>query len=124
MRLLLDSHLSPAIAQRLTAEGTDTVSLRDWHGGSYLHAPDDRILMAALAEERVLVTFDRRTIQPLVNEWARTGLHHAGVVVIHRKTIRQDDIGGLIRALLLLVKDAGEQDWQDQLAFLQSGPTN
>ena len=121
MRLLLDAHLSPAIAQLLTAEGTDAVSLRDWHGGNYRHAPDDQILMAALAEGRVLVTFDRRSIPPLVKVWAEAGRHYAGVVVINRKTIRQNDIGGLIRALLALVKDAGEQDWQDRLAFLQPG---
>jgi predicted nuclease of predicted toxin-antitoxin system len=121
MQLLLDAHLSPAIAQRLTAEGTDTASLRDWQGGSYRHAPDDRILVAARAEERVLVTFDGRSILSLVKEWAQTGRHHAGVVVINTKTIRQNDIGGLIRALRALVEDTAAQDWQDRLAFLQSG---
>ena len=124
MRLLLDAHLSPAIARRLSAEGTDTVALRDWQGSNYLDAPDDQILMAALAKERVLVTFDSRTIQPLANELAQAGRHHAGVVVVNRKTIRQDDIGGLIRALRVLVADTGEQIWRDRLAFLQSVSTN
>lgn len=119
MRLLLDAHLSPAIAQRLTAEGVDIASLRDWQGGSYRHAPDDQILVAALAEGRVLVTFDARMIEPLVKEWVEAGRHHAGLVVINRKTIRQNDIGGLIRALRSLVKDAGDQGWHDRLAFLQ-----
>jgi predicted nuclease of predicted toxin-antitoxin system len=124
MRLLLDAHLSPAIAQRLNAEGTDIVTLRDWRGSNYLDAPDDQILVAALAEERVLVTFDSRTIQPLVNEWAQTGRHHAGVVLINRKTIRQDDIGGLIRALRMLVANTGEQDWRDRVVFLQAVSTS
>ena len=70
MRLLLDAHLSPAIAQRLTAEGIDIVSLQDWQGGIYLRAPDHQILAAALPEGRVLVTFDRRSIEPLVKRWA------------------------------------------------------
>ena len=124
IRLLLDAHLSPAVAERLAAEGIDTICLRDWHGGNYRHAPDDQILMAAATEGRVLVTFDAHSIQPLVKEWVEAGRHYAGVIVISRKTIRQNDIGGLIHALRALVRDSGEQDWQDRLAFLQSGSTS
>ena len=119
MRLLLDAHLSPAIAQRLAAEGIDIVSLQDWQGGTYLRAPDHQILAAALPEGRVLVTFDARTIRPLVEEWAEIGQHHAGVVAVSSKTIRQNDIGGLIRALRALVQDEAEQDWHNRLGFLQ-----
>lgn len=119
MRLLLDAHISPAVAQGLAVEGIDVVCLRDWEDGNYRHAPDDQVLMAAAAEGRVLVTFDRRSMQPLVKEWAETGRHHAGVIVIDRKTIRQNDIGGLIRAVRALVKAEGEQDWQDRLALVR-----
>jgi predicted nuclease of predicted toxin-antitoxin system len=56
MRLLLDAHLSPAIAQHLAAEGIDAIALRDWQGGNYRHATDDHILTAAAAEGRVVVT--------------------------------------------------------------------
>ena len=124
IRLLLDAHLSPAVAERLAAEGIDTICLRDWHDGNYRHAPDDQILMAALTEGRVLVTFDAHSIQPLVKEWVEAGRHYGGVVVISAKTIPQYDIGGLLRALRALVRDSGEQDWQDRLAFLQSGSTS
>ena len=122
MRLLLDAHLSPVIAQRLMAQGTDAVSVRDWQSGIYLEAVDDRILTAALAEQRVLVTFDARTIPSALKERAETGRHHAGVVVVDDRTIRQNDRGGLIVALAALARDAGDQDWHNRLDWLAPAP--
>jgi predicted nuclease of predicted toxin-antitoxin system len=120
MRLLLDAHVSPAVARRLAAAGIDAVAVRDWQGGNYRHAADDQLLLAAATEGRVLVTFDARSIQPLAREWAEIGRHHAGVIVVSGKTIRQDDVGGLIRALRALATAAGEQGWQDRLVFLRA----
>lgn len=89
--------------------------------GTIAHVSDDEILLVAAAEECVLVTYDKRSLQPLVKEWAETGRHHAGVVVIDARTIRQGDIGGQIRSLRALVRDAGEEDWRDLLVFLRFG---
>ncbi|MEA2640157.1 MAG: hypothetical protein QOF51_1551 [Chloroflexota bacterium] len=119
MRLLLDGHLSPTIAQTLAADGLDAISLRNWLGGIFIDAPDDRILMAALPESRVLVTYDQRTVRPLVEQWADHARHHAGVIVIDEKTIRQDDLGGLIRSLLACAAAAGDQHWGDRLEYLR-----
>src|SRR4029079_7170210 len=66
MRLLLDAHVAIAIAAQLQREGIDVVALRDWQGGGYRNASDDLILVAALAEQCVLITFDCRTIPPLL----------------------------------------------------------
>ena len=119
MHLLLDAHLSLSIVSRLAAEGVDVVSLQDWRGGIYRHAADELILEVAKQEARVLVTYDRRTFPPVVKRWGEGGLHHSGVVLIDDRTIRQDDIGGLIRALRALVFDEGEQEWDDRIFHLR-----
>ncbi len=76
MRLLLDAHVSPAVARQLEREG--------------------------------------------IEEWAETGRHHAGVVLVDEKTIRPSSIGVLIRALRSLVAELGEEPWQDRVVFLRA----
>jgi predicted nuclease of predicted toxin-antitoxin system len=120
MRLLLDVHLSPAIARRLQQDGVDVVTVRDWRQGNYRSAVDDQLLTAAAADERVLVTYDLRTIPTLLKTWAETGRQHAGVILIDDKTIRPDDIGRLIRALQALVAGNDRERWSDRVVFLQA----
>lgn len=118
MRLLLEAHVPPAVARPLRAAGVDVVTLQEWLGGDYRHAPDQEILAAAVLENRVLVTFDLQTIPLLLTEWAETRQHHAGVILVDEKTIRPGDVGGMLRALRRLVAEAGDEDWQDQVRFL------
>ena len=120
MRLLLNAHISPSIARQLQRAGVDAVAARDWHDGNYRTAPDGQILAAASAEERVLVTYDLRTIPLLLKEWAETGQRHRGVILIDEKTLRPSDVGGLLRALQTLANDRGEQDWGDRVVFLRA----
>lgn len=120
MRLLLDAHLSPAVAEALRRGGFDAVAIRDWLDGNYRSAADDQLLEMALSDERVLVTYDLQTIPPLLKEWAETGQRHGGVVLIDERTVRPNDFGGLVRALQALMASCGAQDWQDRVAFLGS----
>lgn len=118
MRLLLDEHVSPAIARGLLDIGIDVITVSSWQGGVLRSTADDHILVTAAAERRVLVSFDVKTIPPLIDRWATRGIHHAGVILISRKTFQQDDISGIVRALRALVAERGNEDWQDQMAFL------
>ena len=121
MRLLLDEHLGPALADALIKRGVDAVALTAWHGGRYLEASDEAILTASVAEHRVLATYDQRTIPPLLRVWGEGGRGHAGVVFIDHRTIAPNDIGGLARALVELQKRLGELDWSDRTVFLGRG---
>ena len=119
MRLLLDEHVSPAVAEGLRQTGLDAVALRAWLGGRYLEAPDEAILAEAAREIRVLVTYDQRTIPPLLKLWAEAGRGHAGVVFVDHRGIPPKDIGGLVRALVELDERLGALDWADRVVFLQ-----
>ena len=118
MRLLLDAHLAPALAGALTAAGLNTAALRDWQGGAFRSAPDEAVVEAALVDQRVLVTYDLRTIPALLKEWAETGRSHGGVILVDDATIRPAEVGRLQRALLALREQMGDAPWRDRTVFL------
>lgn len=119
MRLLLDAHVTPAVARALSDDGIDIQTLQGWLGGTYRDASDDQILTAAHADARTLVTFDCRTIPELLKVWAETGQQHSGIVLIDDRTITQADVGGLVRALRRLIQDSGNEPWTDRVVFLK-----
>jgi len=121
MRLLLDEQLSPAIATGLRRRRVDVVALRAWSGPAGLGASDSDLLSAAFAGEWVVVSYDRRTLEPLLRAWAEDGQHHGGVVLVDERTLRPNDAGGLVRALRALDSGEGARDWQDRVVFLQRG---
>lgn len=118
MKLLLDEHISPAVARGLVATGITAAPLRDWQAGAYLEAGDDVILSAAHATGWTLVTYDRRTIAPLLKTWAEQGLAHGGVIFVDERTLAQNDIGGQMRALQRLAATLGDADWEQRVVFL------
>ncbi len=118
MKLLLDAHISPAVARSLSSAGIDVTPLRDWQGGAYLEAVDDLILQAAHGAGWTLVTYDLRTIPPLLKLMAEQGASHSGVVLVDERSLAQNDIGGLIRALTRLAASLGAASWENRVVFL------
>lgn len=118
-RFLLDSHVARSLAEQLRSHGIDAVALPEWKGGDYLSAGDEDLLQAAHIDNRVLVSFDCRTIPPLLKKIAETGQHHGGVILVSSRTFHANDIGRLQRALLSLHEKRGDNDWEDTAIFLR-----
>jgi predicted nuclease of predicted toxin-antitoxin system len=118
VRLLLDAHIAPAVARELRAHEVDAVALREWQGGANLFSADEDVLRAACAEGRVLVTYDVHTIPSQLRRFAEDGVEHAGVSFVSQKTIRSDDVGALVAALVRLLARFGEVDLRSQALFL------
>lgn len=120
LKLLLDEHIAPAVAagvrRRLPAIGIG--ALVEWRGGDLMGEEDATCLRAAAGEGRTLVTYDRRTIPPLLKAWAEQGIHHGGVIFVDEKTIAPSDVGGLVGALIELCKETAAADWADRIYFL------
>lgn len=117
LRYLLDEHISPEVARGVSASRAriPIVSLAKWQGGGYLGV-NDRVLLRAAAEHSfTLVTYDLRTIPPLLYEWGQAGISHGGVVFVDERSIAPNDIGGLVRALAGLWESEKTFDWQDRL---------
>jgi len=92
--------------------------MAEWEDGAFLGQEDSVCLQEAFVQGLTLVTYDRRTIPPLLKRWAEEARSHAGVIFIDEKTISPADIGGLVKALGALVKHAGSWDWTDRILFL------
>lgn len=79
MRLLLDAHHSPLVAERLRAEGYDVLAAVDDPALTTLG--DEELLRAASDDGRALVTEDVGDFDQIARRWATAGLHHAGIVM-------------------------------------------
>ena len=120
LKLLTDEHLSLAIipAVRKLRPSAVIVSLHEWMDGHFLGASDASVLRAAASQGLTLVTFDVRTIPPLLKTWAEHGIDHAGVIFVDHRTCAQNDIGGIARALATLMEGHGKMDWTNRYFFL------
>jgi hypothetical protein len=81
---------------------------------------DSVFLLEAAKQCLTLVTYDRRTIPPLLKLWAEEGRSHDGVIFVDEKTIAPSDIGRLVRALISLSAETRETDWPNQVYFLRT----
>ena len=121
LRLLLDEHLNPAIAECVRTERTDVevAALSAWEGGAYLGASDEDLLHAARAGHWTLVTFDQRTIVPLLRAWGQTGCDHGGVIFASSLTFAPNDVGRIAHALVRVWEQLGADDWTNRAIYLQ-----
>jgi hypothetical protein len=90
-----------------------------WESGNFLGKEDSVCLLEAAKQGLTLVTYDRRTIPPVLKLWAEEERSHGGVIFVDEKAISPADIGGLVRALIALAGEAGDMDWTDQVYFLR-----
>jgi len=121
LKLLLDEHISSAVASGLQRRHCAllVVCMIEWGDGQFLGQPDLKCLKEAAAQGLTLVTYDRRTIPPLLKAWAEEGQSHGGVIFMEEKTIPPSDIGGLVRALGNLWQRKARWDWTDRVCFLR-----
>ena len=122
LSLLTDEQISPAVAEQIRAKRAEipVQSLQEWHGGAFLGKSDESLLRAAAQEGWTLVTYDRKTISPLLTEWGVTGEEHAGVLFIDELTILQGDIGRQVLALIAHWDQTQDWDWTDLISFQRS----
>lgn len=123
LKLLLDEHISPEVANGVQRRNRSLViqPMAQWESGNFLGKEDSVCLLEAASQRLTLVTYDRRTIPPLLKLWAEEERCHGGVIFVDEKTISPAYIGGLVRALISLAREVVEMDWTNQVYFLRSG---
>jgi hypothetical protein len=121
LKLLLDEHISPDVANgfRRRNRAIDIRYMVEWENGRFLGQDDHACLREAAAQGLTLVTYDRRTIPPLLKTWAEEWRTHDGVIFVDEKTISPADIGGLVRALSGLARETGKWAWTNRIYFLR-----
>jgi hypothetical protein len=117
---LTDEHISHAVAEQVHRKRADIriESVLRWRGGTLRQTPDDQVLDAAREAELTLVTYDQKTIPPILVEFAMSQRHHAGVLFVDRGAIASDNIGALVRALIACHDLHHDRDWTNVVMFL------
>jgi len=121
VKLLLDEHISPTVADGLRHGNRLLVvyCMAEWEQGEFLGQQDFACLQQAAAQGLTFVTYDRRTIPPLLKAWAEEERKHGGVIFVDEKTISPSDVGGLVRALSELSRKTAKWDWTNRVCFLR-----
>lgn len=80
MRLLLDEHTSPRVAEALRAKGHDAIAVAE---STLLRGLDDEgLLDEARADRRAVVTHNFADFLAISAEWASTEREHFGIVLV------------------------------------------
>jgi hypothetical protein len=119
LRLLLDEHYSPTVAQGLRGRGHDVVAVAE--RADLVGAADRDLLEAAGDEGRVLVTNNARHLVPIATELLGTGGSHAGLVLTSDRSLPRamGSVGDLLDALeALLVAHPADEALRDQVRWL------
>jgi len=121
VRLLLDEHISPPVAARLGSLGHDAVAVAERDG--LRGASDDRIREAAVAEDRVLVTYDLRDFGSLGARMAAAAEPHPGIILVSSRRFppSADNVGRLsdaLHSLAILTRGAA---MSDRVVWLSDG---
>ena len=118
MRLLVDEHYSPSIAQRLRARGHDAKAVAGQLALAGLS--DWRLIAAAREESRALLTENVGDFLPIAAELARTGTPHGGIILANGRRFprSRDGTGRLVEALHDLLTTHPEDAFADRIVWL------
>ncbi len=122
LSFLLDEQISAEVQERLSSKRADIpiFSVHTWKHGRFRGAPDDILLHAASAENLTLVTYDQKTIPPLLWEWGEREIAHGGIIFIDNRTIASNNFGALVRSLMWLWDTQHHLEWGNRLLYLKA----
>jgi hypothetical protein len=121
LSFLLDEQISPEIAKQIAKKRLDIpiFTIHTWHNGNYMGIDDETILKAAAAEKLTLITYDQKTIPPILSEWGQANINHEGVIFIDYRSIPPHKFGSLVRAIIWLWDTQNQANWRDRIIYLQ-----
>src|SRR5258705_13445523 len=91
----------------------------EWENGDFLGQEDSACLQEAATQGLTLVTYDRRTIPPLLKAWAEEERGHGGGIFFGEKKMPPSDTGALISALRKLARKTQQPGRTTRGCFLQ-----
>lgn len=121
LSLLLDENMSPEIVRQIREKRPEIAveSIHQWYEGKYRSQRDEEILRAAAQEGLTFVTYNQKTILPVLVQWGQVATDHAGIVFIDDRSIASNNFGALVRTLILLWDSSFHADWTNRVEFLR-----
>ncbi len=118
---LIDENISTIVAEQLLRDNPSAsiISIHHWHNGKFCGVEDEIILKEACIEMLTLITYDLKTIRPVLKMWNEIGQDHAGVIFIDDKSIANNDYGALIKSILQIYMQLKDTDFKNRIHFLQ-----
>jgi hypothetical protein len=118
VRLALDHHYSPDIADQLRARGHDVVAAieRGWD-----QEDDEPLLTLCLSEQRTLLTNNVPDFVEIARRWSVQGQSHAGLIFTSDASLprTRGTIGRFVNLLHdLLTEHAKPDDFTDRIHWL------
>ena len=108
MRLLLDAHLSPRIAEQLRQASADVVTVSEV---GLREVSDEHLLRWAVSQRRGVVTHDIRGFRRLHSTYLSRGDSHFGLIYIRSaRDLTAEAIGDVVRALIRVLQEAATDD--------------
>lgn len=112
---LLDEHVSPAYRRQLLRRAPElTVYAIGDSGAPPKRTPDPDLLRWCEKQDFVLVTNDRASMQPHLNDHLAEGRHVPGIFILNANM----SFGATVEELLLLAIAAFEGEFSGRLTFL------
>ena len=110
MRLLLDEHYSPRIAEQLRQAGHDVVSISE--RSDLRGCTDEQVFSFAQAEHRALLTENTADFLEEIQRAQRDDLTHFGVIFTSPRSFPRgpNTIGSYVRALDLFLSSHQAED--------------
>jgi hypothetical protein len=118
VRLFLDAHISARrVAVPLRNQGHDVRAADEERELDGL--TDEQLLELAVAQTRVMVTFDVKDFTVIARRWAEAGRPHAGLGIV--VGIDHGEFGAILDTLSrVLATRPRQSDWTDLTLFIAS----
>ena len=125
MKLLLDEHIWPGVAELVKRQipEAEVESIHHYADGSLMNTTDNEVLAEAHRDGWTLVTFDLNTIPRLLSEKTMASEDHSGIVFISSKSFAQNDHARLAQALSVVARSEAAADWTNRVMFLSRKET-
>ena len=114
LRLYLDRHVKPQLAQDLRAQGYDALTTQQ---AGMDTADDQAQLRFATDQSRAILTFNIRDFARLHQAWTAAGQVHAGIIVSRQLGSRQ--YGTLLKRVLRLLNDLSGEEVRGNFVHLE-----
>ncbi len=119
--LLLDENISHVVAGQVQKHQPAIIieSVHIWQQEAFRGGNDRELLIVAAEAGLTLVTYDLKTIPPLLVELAAEGQSHGGVIFVDALTIANDEFGTMTRALITFWERHQALNWKNRVHFLE-----